>query len=176
MAFAINLTVDDALSALIERGYARLAALQVPDHDLVTQYGPCITVLVLDDTLLTETVARTLELRLPQLAAFPVAVTEPGIIPGTPPTLGLRVDPTPPLLALHAALYSEFPEDRVHLHYRPAYWQPHLKLANVRQDHAAAARLLDAAGALPPAQPGHATGLELVRYPPVQSVWQARLK
>lgn len=35
------------------------------------------------------------------------------------------------------AIYIRLPEEEVHLHYRPAYWQPYLKLSNFRDDRLA---------------------------------------
>jgi hypothetical protein len=174
--YAFNLTLDPQCSDDMERLYASLSALDIPDHELVTQYGPCVTILIVGDRVSPETVGRTLELRLPTIAAVALTFTEPCIILGTPPTLSLRVDPTGSLLALHAALYCEFPEDEVHLHYRPAYWQPHLKLANVRNDHAGAAKLVAAVAADWRTTLGTGDRLEVIRYPPTQSIWQAPLR
>lgn len=176
MPYAFNLTLDVESSLQIERVYADLAALGIPDHDLVTQYGPCVTILVIADEIHPDDVRKVLARQLPTVGALPVVFTEPCSIPGRPPTLSLRVSPTDDLLALHNALYNKLPEQAVHLQYRPAYWQPHLKLANIRQDQAAIAELVGmiAAGWRP--LHGVLDRLEVMQYPPVQSIWQAPLK
>ena len=176
MPYALNLRLDDGSSTGIEQMYSQLAGLQVSQHDMVTQYAPCVTILVVADVLSPETLARTLELRLPELDALAVTFSRPCITQGSPPTLGLRVAPTESLLSLHYAIYSEFSEDEIHLHYRPAYWQPHLKLCNVRGGRLGADRLLAALAANWIVRSATLDSLEVVRYSPVQAVWQARLK
>ena len=176
MPYALNLTLDPAAADRIERVYARLAELDIPDGDLVTQYGPCVTVMIVKGRLAPDIIARTLELRLPMLAAVPVRFIEPCIILGSPPTLSLRVSATPSLLELHHTLFSEFQEDDVHLHYRPAYWQPHLKLAKVRENQKAASKLVAALAAGWHELSGVLDRLEVMQYSPVQSIWQAPLR
>ncbi len=114
------------------------------EHDLVTQYGPCVTILVVADRVHPDAVAQILERQIPAMGSLSIAFTEPCIILGTPPTLSLRVSPTEGLLALHNAIYAELPAEEVHLHYRPAYWQPHLKLSNVHGGRDAADELVAA--------------------------------
>ena len=175
LPYAFNLTLDPAASLQVERAYAGLSALRIPDHDLVTQYGPCVTLLVLADRIDAGTIAALLALRRPAMSAVPARLTEPCIIHGTPPTLSIRVTPTDALLALHNAIYGELPEADVHLHYRPAYWQPHLKLCAVRDDRATAAGLVAAVASTWRPLDGVLDRLEVIRYPPAQSIWQAPL-
>ncbi len=176
MPFALNLTLDPRALLEIERVYTTLAALEVPERDLVTQYGPCVTILVIGDRVRTSLVTDVLGWKLPAMAAVPVTFTEPCTIFGTPPTLSLRVSPAGGLLALHDAIYSELPEEEVHLHYRPAYWQPHLKLANLHGDRTVAERLVAGIAARWRPLSGVLDRLEVIQYPPVQSIWQAPLK
>ena len=176
MPCAFNLMLD-AVSALgIERVYAELVKLRIPEQDLVTQYGPCVTVLVVTDRVPPDAMLKLLEWKLPRMAAMTVRLARPFMMPGTPPTLSLRVDPTGPLLTLHDAIYAELPEEEVHLHYRPAHWQPHMKLSNLHGDQAAAAALV--AGVASGWQDLEATldHLEVMRYPPLQAIWQAPLQ
>lgn len=173
--YAFNLTLDAACQLEMERLYARLTRLDVPEQDLVTQYGPCVTLLVLADRVQPRVISTLLEWKLPALAALPVTFAAPCIIHGTPPTLSLRTGVSEALLELHNAIYSELPEEEVQLHYRPAYWQPHLKLSNVR-DARAGARLADAMAAEWQPFGGTLDGLEVMQYPPVQSIWQATLR
>jgi len=49
LPFAFNLIPDPSTSLAIERVYAGLATLDIPEQDLVTQYGPCVTILVVED-------------------------------------------------------------------------------------------------------------------------------
>ncbi len=176
LPYAFNLALDSETANEIERMYARLAALQVPDRDLITQYGPCVTLLVVAGAVSAEVVTKVLTWKLPAMGALPVTFTEPCIIPGTPPALCLRASPTDGLLALHDAIYTELPEAEVHLHYHPAYWQPHLKLANVPGDRAVAAGLIAALAAEWQSLSGRLDRLEVMRYPPVQPIWQAPLR
>jgi len=174
--YAFNLTPDPETANEIERIYARLAVLRVPDHDLVTQYGPCVTLLVVTNQVSAEVITKVLAWKLPALSTSPVTFTEPWVMPGAPPTLSLRASPTDELLALHDAIYTELPEAEVHLHYRPAYWQPHLTLANVPGGPVAAAGLVAALASGWQPLSGWLDRLEVMRYPPVQPIWQAPLR
>ena len=176
MPFAFNLTLDPITSLEIERVYAQLTTLKIPNHDLVTQYGPCVTVLIVSDRIQSDVVVEALERRLPTLGSLSVTFTEPCIILGTPRTLSLRVSPTDSLLALHNAIYTELPAEEVHLHYRPAHWQPHLKLSNVHGSRDAAAELVATMASGWRTLSGVLDGLEVIQYPPVQAIWQAPLK
>ncbi len=176
MPFAFNLTLDPGTSLEIERVYAGLAMLDIPEQDLITQYGPCVTILVLGDRVRAEIVVEVLKWKLPQMGALTVAFTEPCVIDGTPPVLGLRVRPTDALLALHNTIFMELPEEEVHLHYRPAYWQPHLKLANVHGGRAAGAGLAARMALHWHELTGELNKLEVMHYPPVQAIWRAPLK
>lgn len=176
MPFAFNLTFDPKTSLEIERVYADLAALDIPKRDLITQYGPCVTILVMGDRVRPAFVVDVLKLRLPEMASVSAALTEPCITDGTPPALSLRVRPTDALLALHNLVFNELPEEEVHLHYRPAYWQPHVKLANVRGGRTADARLAARMAAQWHMLAGELNALEVLQYPSVQAIWQAPLK
>ncbi len=176
LPFAFNLTLDPKTSLEIERIYARLATIDIPDRDLITQYGPCVTILVVGDRVRPSLVVDVLKWKLPQMGALHVTFTEPCIIASTPPALSLRVKPTDALLALHNMIYTELPEEEVHLHYRPAYWQPHLKLANVHGDRAAGAALAAKMASNWHELTGELTTLEVMQYPPVQAIWHAPLK
>ena len=175
MPYAFNLTLDPATSLHIERVYADLAAFDIPDRDLITQYGPCVTILVVADDIHPDDVREALARQLPATGALGVSFTEPCIIPGRPPNLSLRVRPTDDLLALHNAIFNKLPEQAVHLQYRPAYWQPHLKLANLRHSQAAAEIVATMAAGWQQLD-GTLDRLEVMQYPPVQSIWQAPLK
>lgn len=175
LPYAFNLTLDTAGELEIERLYARLLGLGVAEPDLVTQYGPCITLLVLADRVQPKVVSTLLEWKLPAMEAMPVRFTGPCVIHGMPPTLGLRVEASEALLSLHHMIYNELPEEEVHFHYRPAYWQPHLKLSNVR-DEGEANRLADAMAGTGQCSGAMADRLEVMQYPPVQSIWQATLR
>ena len=176
MPFAFNLTLDPNTSLEIERVYAGLAALDIPERDLITQYGPCVTILVVGDYVRPALIVDVLKWKLPEMGALPVTFAEPCIIDGTPPALCLRVRPTDALLALHDMLYTELPAEEVHLHYRPAYWQPHLKLANVYGGRATGAALAARLAATWHGLTGELTRLELLQYPPVQAIWHAPFK
>jgi hypothetical protein len=174
--FAFNLTLDPKTSLEIERIYASLATFGIPAQDLITQYGPCVTILVVGDRVRPALVLDVLKWKLPQMGALPVTFTKPCVIDGTPPALSLRVRPTETLLALHNMIYTELPEEEVHLHYRPAYWQPHLKLANVHGGRAADAALAAKLASGWHGLAGELNRLEVLQYPPVQAIWHAPLK
>ena len=176
MPFAFNLILDPNTSFEIERVYASLATLNIPEQDLITQYGPCVTILVVGDRVRPALVLDVLKWKLPQMGALPVTFTGPCVIDGTPPALSLRVKPIEALLALHNMIYTELPEEEVHLHYRPAYWQPHLKLANVHGSRAADAALVAKVASSWHELTGELTKLEVLQYPPVQAIWHAPLK
>lgn len=176
MPFAFNLTFDPKTSLELERVYVDLAALDIPKRDLITQYGPCVTILVLGDRVRPAFVVDVLKLRLPEMASVSAELTKPCITDGTPPALSLRVRPTDALLALHNLVFNELPEEEVHLHYRPAYWQPHVKLANVHGGRTADERLAARMAAQWHVLTGELNALEVLQYPPVQAIWHAPLK
>ncbi len=82
MPFAFNLTFDPKTSLEIERLHAGLAALDIPKHDFITQYGPCVTILVVGDRVRPAFVMDVLKLRLPKLGPVSAALTEPCIVDG----------------------------------------------------------------------------------------------
>lgn len=53
-----------------------------------------------------------------------------GMFPGTPATMFIVVTPTAALLQRQAALVRALPEHRVHPHYRPDAWMPHVTVAD----------------------------------------------
>ena len=176
LPFALNLILDPKTSLEIERVSSSLAMLKIPEQDLITQYGPCVTILVVSDRVRAAIVVDLLKWKLPRIGSVSATFAEPCIIAGTPPSLSLRVRPTSELLALHNAIYMELPEEEVHLHYRPAYWQPHLKLANVHGERARGADLVAKVAANWHEMTGELNALEVMQYPPVQAIWQAPLK
>ena len=176
MPFAFNLTFDPKTSLEIERLYAGLVLLGIARRDLITQYGPCVTILVVGDRVRPAFVRDVLTLRLPEMGSVSATLTEPCVIDGAPPALSLRVGPTEQLLALHSLVFGELPEEEVHLHYRPAYWQPHLKLANVHAGRVVGAGLAARMASRWHALTGVLNTLEVVQYPPVQAIWHAPLK
>ena len=176
MPFAFNLTFDPETSLEVERLYAGLATLGIPKHDLITQYGPCVTILVVSDRVRPAFAVDVLQLRLPEMGSVSATLTEPCIIDGTPPALSLRVKPSDALLALHNLVFSELPEEEVHLHYRPAYWQPHVKLANVHGGRVADMRLAARMASQWTTLTGKLNTLEVLQYPPVQAIWHAPLR
>ena len=176
MPYALNLTLDPATSLQIERVYASLGALGIAEQDLVTQYGPCVTILVIADSVHRDDIREALRRVVPKAEAIVVIVTEPCIIYGTPPTLSLRVNPASGLLALHNALYRSVPEQAVHLHYQPAYWQPHIKLANVSRDQSITSKLSAAMGRTWQPMTATLTALEVIHFPPVEAIWYGRLR
>jgi len=175
VAIALNLMPDPEITLEIERLYAGLAALRVPEGDLVTQFGPCVTVLMIGNRVKPDLVVDILKWKLPELMQVPLNLTEPCIMPGTPPTLCLRVKPIQALLTVHHTLFQEMPEEEVHLHYRPAYWQPHLKLANIQGEQPGGAALLAHLTSGWRSLVGTLTHLEAIEYPPAQVLWQATL-
>ena len=176
LPFAFNLVLDPQTSLEIERLYAGLAALGIPERDLITQYGPCVTILVVGDRVPAPLLGDVLNWQLPQMGALSAAFTGPCIIDGTPPALCVRVAPADALLHLHDLIYTELPEAEVDLRYRPAYWQPHLKLANVHGDRAAGAEVVAKVASGWRELTGELNRLEVLQYPPVQAIWRAPLK
>ena len=160
----------------IEGLYAYLAAHGVPDHDIVAHYGPCVTLLVISDDVTSSILIDALERQLSTTTSLAVVIGKPCSIPGLPPTLALRIDPAQQLLFLHHAIYLALPEQEVHLHYRPAYWQPHVKLANLRGDNVAVTTLIASVSAQRRPSNGMLGWIEVIRYPPAHTIWQAPLK
>lgn len=175
MPYALNLTPDAKTSLDIERVLARAAALGIDEEQLVTQYGPCVTLLVLEDSVHPDDLIELLRRHVLRTSFVPLALIEPCVISGHPPTLSLRVSPAPSLLTLHNAIFRSVPEQAVHLHYRPSYWQPHLKLANVSADPDIARALVARLAATWAPLHGWLVACEAVHYSPVEAIWHGRL-
>lgn len=176
MPYALNLTPDPEASLDVERVLAQVPGLGIDEEQLVTQYGPCVTLLVIEDSFHPDDLLEMLRRLVLRTNSIPLTLLTPCIIPGTPPTLSLRVDPVQELLTLHNALFSSVPEQAVHLHYRPAYWQPHLKLANVSTDPAVSRAMVERLTAAWAPLRGWLTAFEAVRYSPVEAIWHGRLR
>lgn len=175
MPYALNLTPDPEASLAVERILAGIPALGIGEEHLVTQYGPCVTLLVIEDGVHPDDLLETLRRHVLRTASIPLTLVEPCVIPGNPPTLSLRVRPAPALLTLHNAMFHSVPEQAVHLHYRPPYWQPHLKLANVSLDPAVSAAFVERLATRWTPLQGWLTAFEAVQYPPVEAIWHGRL-
>ena len=175
MPYALNLTPDANTSLEIERVLAGLPALGIAEEQLVTQYGPCVTVLVVEDSVHPDDLMEMLRRHVLRSVSIPLRLVEPCVISGNPPTLSLRVDPVQPLLTLHNAIFRSVPEQAVHLHYRPSYWQPHLKLANVSADPAVSRALVNRLTAAWATLEGWLVAFEAVHYSPVEAIWHGRL-
>ena len=176
MPYALNLILDPDTSLKVERASAGLGGIGIPEKDLVTHYGHCVTILVVGDSVLPDDILETVRRHVPRTEAFAASLTEPCVIHGTPPTLCLRVSPADALLTLHNAIYRSVPEQAVHLHYRPAHWQPHVKLANVSADMAVANKFAAAVAATWRSTDATLVALEIIHYPPVEVIWQARFR
>lgn len=175
MPFALNLTPDPEASLGVERVLAGLPALGVGEEQLVTHYGPCVTLLVVEDSVHPDDLLEMLRRHVLRTAPIPLTLVEPCVIPGNPPTLSLRAAPAQALLTLHNAMFRSVPEQAVHLHYRPAYWQPHLKLANVSADPAVSRTFVERMAANWVPLQGWLVAFEAVHYPPVEAIWHGRL-
>lgn len=175
MPFALNLTPDPDASLDVERVLAGLSPLGVGEEQLVTQYGPCVTLLVIEDSVHPDDLLEMLRRHVLRTASIPLTLLEPCIIPGNPPTLSLRAAPVQALLTLHNAMFRSVPEQAVHLHYRPAYWQPHLKLANVSADPVVSRAIVERVAATWAPLQGWLVAFEAVHYPPVEAIWHGRL-
>jgi hypothetical protein len=177
LPYALNVTLDPASSVIVERLYDVLAELGVEEQDIVRHYGPCVTLLIVSDSVHPDDVGETLARRVRDFSSFAVAFGEPCVVAGgPPPTLGLRVAPIQQLLSLHNAICTTFSEQQVHLHYRPAHWQPHVKLANARGSRLEAVRLAATLASRWEPLAGQLEGLEVISYPPTQSIWKAPLR
>ena len=175
MPYALNLTPDADTSLEIERVLARVPALGIGEEQLVTQYGPCVTLLVIEDSVHPDDLLEMLRRHVLRTNWIPLTLVEPCIIAGNPPTLSLRAGAVQPLLTLHNALYRSVPEQAVHLHYRPSYWQPHLKLANVSADPAVSRALAARMAVTWAPLQGWLAAFEAVHYPPVEAIWHGRM-
>ena len=122
MPYALNLTLDSKSTLEVDWLYHRLVQQGVSEHDIISQYGPCVTLLVMSDNAHADDIAEVAARHLRKFVAFPITFSEPCVTVGVPSTLGLRVTPDDGLLSLHNAIYNSFPEQQVHLHYRPAHW------------------------------------------------------
>ena len=172
LPYALNLTLDPTSSLEVERLYRRLVQQGVSERDIISQYGPCVTLLVMSDSAHADDIAEAAAHYLRKCVVFPITFTGACVV-GLPLILGMRIAPDDRLLSLHNAIYNSFPEQQVHLHYRPAHWQPHLKLSNLRSVQAEAVKLVDALNEERQTQHATSEALELIHYVPVQSIWQA---
>lgn len=175
MPFAINLTLDQESALAVDGALARLATLGVADRDMITQYGACVTLLVVDDTMRADRLADLLRTKVGSIAAIEIELADAELYPSTPPSLGLRVTEAKRLLEAHQTIFRLFPEDSVDARSAPAHWRPHVRLARARGRDQDRRRLLDATSERWRPRRARLDRLELMRYMPVQSVWWAPL-
>ncbi len=138
-------------------------------------YPPHVTLAICEDgteqATLVEAVRRTatdwprLNAACPALGAF----SDPPI------ALFLIVTPTETLLRQQAALCQALPEDRLHPHYQPGIWLPHITAADDLQTARVSTAMAVAAANFQPFTACF-TQLEVVRFRPVRVLWNAALK
>lgn len=175
MPFAINLCLDEPSSLAVDGALAQLASLGVADRDMIIQYGACVTLLVVDDTIRADRLSDLLRRAVVGIGEVEVELGGPRLYPSMPPSIGLSVSAADSLLAAHDRLFRELPVDSVDMRNAPAHWQPHVRLANARGRDSDRRRLLNSLGETWKKRTARLDHLELIRYMPVQPVWRAPL-
>lgn len=172
MPLAVTLCLDDTSAARAAALCERLAQAGLPDELTRLGYRPHVTLAIYDasdDAKLRE----NLERYAAQSTPIDVAFTSIGVFPAAQHAAFLAPASSLPLATAHARLLAELGlEPRAQHH--PGAWTPHCTLVSTLDD----ATLPTAMAVLQRDwTPLAATldRLQLVRFPPVQVLWERRL-
>jgi 2'-5' RNA ligase len=142
----VTLRLDDSAAASVERIW-RVLADHTGDNDVLRLgYAPHITLAVLPDVVSAEVIE---EVTFPVAStwdAIPIVLAGLGVFPGTPPVVWAAPIVTESLLARHDALLAALAPFRVHPHYLPGAWVPHVTLS--QQGLSPAGRAIDVAASV----------------------------
>jgi 2'-5' RNA ligase len=167
MPYAVTLPLDDAAAADVRSMWLALAEQAGADDAIRLGYAPHITLAVLPGTVPAAEIEEAAFRVVGRWTTFPVVLAGLGVFPGAPPVIWAAPVVTADLLSRHAELHSALASFRVHAHYGPGFWVPHVTLS--QEGSASAARAVEAAGSAWRG-PIKATleRMELVRFRPVE--------
>jgi len=167
MPYAVTLPLNDAAAAGVRRMWHALAEQAGADDAIRLGYVPHITLAVLPDTVPAAEVEEAVFHVASRWTPLPVVLAGLGVFPGAPPVIWAAPVVTADLLTRHAELHVALARFRVHAHYGPGSWVPHVTLS--QEGTATAARALEAAGS---AWRGPISAIlervDLVRFRPVE--------
>jgi 2'-5' RNA ligase len=172
MPYAVSLCLDDAAAQRIEAMWRILDARNLSDHMRRLAYRPHVTLGLWDEL--------DVEDAMPRLAAFAASLPpiECGFaalasFPGPDGVLWAVPVTTRALLAAHARLHAELAIP-TRPHYRVGAWVPHCTLGMQLSAKKAAAALEELSAAWEPF-PARLDRLDLVRFNPVEILWERKL-
>lgn len=165
MPFAITLRLDPIAAVPIEAMWRKLAAdgSDADRHQL--GYAPHITLAIYPDEAPLNRLRSALEDTCRNWEALPVRFSGLGAFPGDGAVLWAVPVVTAELLARHQAIQTALPDLKVHAHYRPGAWVPHVTLSGALPDPGPAlAALLSSWEPIT----GFLDRVDLVRFRPVE--------
>lgn len=171
MSYAVVWEFDPQFTATVRDLWQRLAAAGISDSQLTSGTPPHLTLAASDD--LNPDLYRTeLEAFSQKCLAFTLHFGHWGIFPGETYVLYLGIELTRPVITTHAQFFSNFRAyaEMPNIHYTAGRWVPHVTLAT-GLSAAALTAALPLALNLPLPLEGHLTGVQLVRYPPAETLY-----
>lgn len=174
MPYAVTLRLDAEPAAAVEAVWSALGERGVSNSMRRLAYPPHVTLIVCDDAVDASALTDAVRRLVPEWRSLTLACPALAVFSDQPATLFVIATPTEALLRMQASLCGVVPADRLHPHYRPGTWLPHITVA----DDLPAARIASAmslAGAAfrPFAAP--LSQVDLLRFRPVKLLWNARL-
>lgn len=166
MRLAITARLDDILSRRIDRLCSQIEKSE-RGFEPRPDYAPHITLAVLENGTDDEALIWQLSRTSLGISRIPVGISHLGIFPGSPAYVFLAPVVTRPLLDLHRQIIETLSGPVIHEHYLVGNWVPHITLATIDKKPEAAAK---AALHGMTAHRGHIAAIELVRFPPVQTL------
>ncbi|WP_371259206.1 2'-5' RNA ligase family protein [Bradyrhizobium sp. WSM1743] len=150
--------------------WRKLAADGIDADRCQLGYAPHITLAIYPDEAPLNRLRNALEETCRNWEALPVCLSGLGAFPGDGAVLWAVPVVTAELLARHQAIQTALPDLKVHAHYRPGAWVPHVTLSGALPDPGLAFMAL-----LPNWEPitGFLDRVELVRFRPVEVLHSA---
>ena len=172
MPFAITLCFDPMSAVSIEGMWRKLASDGIDADRDQLGYAPHITLAIYPDETPLKRLRTALEDTSQNWEALPVSLCGLGAFPGDNTVLWAVPVVTPALLARHQAIQTALPDLKVHAHYRPGAWVPHVTLSGALPDPRPALRAL--LSSWEPVR-GFLDRVELVRFRPVEVLYSSAL-
>jgi len=172
MPLAVALRLDTVTSQKIEAIW-RVLAEEGIDHDReALAYPPHVTLGIYPDDVPLAALQATLQAVTATWHRLPLSLAGFGLFVEPAPVVWIAPVVTTALLALHGELQTALGHLSGNPHYRPDAWVPHVTLSGSLRNPEAAIRTI-----LPHWTPctGVLEGVDLVRFRPVEIVWQRQL-
>lgn len=175
MPFALTLRVDEAAAAHVQALWTALAERGLSDSGARLGYEPHVTLCICDDATEPADLIAAAHRVCGNWTGLHLNCPAIGIFPGSPNALFIGITPTEALLVQQQALCQALPQERLHPHYQPNRWLPHVTLADDLPPERVAAATAETMRIFQPFSTRFPQ-LDLVRFRPVKLLWHADLE